>query len=193
MFHFWRIKAFHMKRNILVFGLISGVILAAFIFFSFNVIGGKGHDVDSALVGYAAMIIAFSFIFVATRNFRDKYNGGIVSFGKAFRIGLGIALIGSTFYVLAWVIDYYFFIPDFMDKYTAHMIQNARASGLSAVELDKKISEIDSMSRMYKSPLFVVLFTYLEVLPVGIVISLITALALRRRTPKAGALEARTA
>jgi len=182
-----------MKRNILVFGLISGLILAAFIFFSFNLIGGGSDEANGFLVGYAAMIIAFSFIFVATRNFRDKYNGGIVTFGKAFRIGLGIALIGSTFYVLAWVIDYYFFIPDFMDKYAAHMIQAARSSGLPPVEVDKKIASINSMSRMYRNPLFVVLMTYLEVLPVGIVISLITAFALRRRTPKAGVMEARAA
>src|SRR5579872_3998912 len=138
-----------MKRNILVFGLISGIILALFIL-SFSIIGEQSHGY---VIGYTAMIIAFSFIFVATRNFRDKYNGGVVSFGKAFRLGLGIALIGSTFYVLAWVIEYYFFIPDFMDKYAAHMIQAARASGLPAAELDKKIASINDMSRMYKNPL----------------------------------------
>src|SRR5579872_3250722 len=142
-----------MKKNILVFGLVAGAILIAFIF-SINLLSSIFHGhIANAVVGYAAMIIAFSFIFVATRNFRDKYNGGIVSFGKAFRIGLGIALIGSTFYVLAWVIDYYFFIPDFMDKYAAHMIQAARASGLPPAELDKKIAGINAMSRMYKNPL----------------------------------------
>lgn len=170
-----------MKKNILVFGLVSGLILGVFIF-SFNFISEHVHGhIDNEIVGYSAMIIAFSFIFVGTKNFRDKYNAGVVSFGKAFLTGLGISLIGSTIYVGAWLIEYYCFMPDFMDKYSAALIQKAQHSGLSPEALQKRLEGINNMSRMYKNPLMVVLFTYVEVLPVGIVISLITALILRRR------------
>ncbi len=168
-----------MKKNILTFGLISGLILGLFIL-SFNIFPGEHSEV----VGYSAMVIAFSFIFVGIKNFRDKYNEGVVSFGKAFLIGLGISLIGSTIYVVAWMIDMHFFIPDFMDKYGAILIKEAHDKGLSEGELAKKVAEVNNIKAMYKNPVFVVLFTYLEVLPVGIVISLITALMLRRRKPK---------
>jgi hypothetical protein len=173
-----------MKKNIFIFGLVSGVILAAFVlsisFFS-NIF--HGH-IENEIVGYSAMIIAFSFIYVGTRNFRDKYNQGMVSFGKAFLVGLGISLIGSTIYVGAWLIEYYCFMPDFMDKYSAALIQKAQQSGLSPEALQKRLDSINSMSRMYKNPIMVILFTYMEVLPVGIVISLITALILKRRNPR---------
>jgi len=173
-----------MKRNILTFGLISGLILGLFIS-TFNWLSTKHDDLaDSYIIGYAAMIIAFSFIFVGVKNFRDKYNGGVVSFGKAFRIGLGIALIGSTIYVLAWVIDYYVFIPDFMDRYAARIIKQAQDSGASQAVLNQKIAEANSMKELYKSPVWVVLFTYLEALPVGVVISLLAALILKRRQPR---------
>jgi hypothetical protein len=170
-----------MKKNILVFGLVAGFILALFIF-SIEFITEHGHaHVDNVVLGYSAMIIAFSFIYVGTRNFRDKYNSGVVSFGKAFMVGLGISLIGSTIYVGAWLIEYYCFMPDFMDKYSAAMIAKAQHSGLSPEALKKQIDSINNMSRMYKNPVFVVLMTYVEVLPVGLVISLITALFLKRR------------
>src|ERR1017187_9822075 len=71
------------------------------------------------LIGYASMLVALSLVFVGIRNYRDKYNNGVISFGKAFKIGIMIVLIASTIYVVAWLIDYFFFIPDFMEKYSS--------------------------------------------------------------------------
>jgi hypothetical protein len=173
-----------MKKNILVFGLVSGAILAAYIF-SINFITASFHGhIENEIIGYSAMVIAFSFIYVGTRNYRDKYNQGMVSFGKAFLVGLGISLIGSSLYVGAWLIEYYGFMPDFMEKYSAALIIKAQHSGLSPEALQKRIDSINSMNRMYKNPIMVVLLSYMEILPVGIVISLITALILRRRNAK---------
>jgi hypothetical protein len=138
-----------------------------------------GHG-GSYFAGYTAMVIAFSFIFVGVKNFRDKYNPGSISFGKALKIGLGITLVASTIYVIVWLVDYYVFNPDFMDKYAAHMVRQLKESNLSQAVMVKKTAEINSMKEMYKNPVFVVLFTYVEILPVGIVISLLTALILRR-------------
>lgn len=167
-----------MKKTIFAFGGISSIILILFI------VGFTVFNWGSAIVGYSAMIIAFSFIYVGVRNYRDKYNGGTIGFGKAFRLGMGIALIGSTAYVIAWMIDYHFFIPDFMEKYSAIMIKEAQQSGATGAALDKKIAGINQMKEMYKSPLMVILFTYAEVLPVGIGISILAALLLKRKTPR---------
>ena len=178
-----------MKKNILIFGLISGAILGIFAL-SIGFISKTFHGhLDNEIVGYSAMVIAFSFIFVGTKNFRDKYNEGVVTFGKAFLVGLGISLIGSTIYVGAWLIEYYCFMPDFMDKYAAHMIREIRASGLSPAETNKKIADINHMGELYKNPAFVVLMTYVEVLPVGVIISLLTSLLLKRKTPRPGKVQ----
>lgn len=172
-----------MRKNVLIFGSIAGVIAATFMVSSMAYChahpGYEGST--SMLVGYASMLLAFSLIFVGVKNYRDKYNGGVISFGKAFRLGLGIALIGSSIYVLAWLIDYYVFIPDFMDKYAAHSIKNIQASGASAAVMKVKIQEVENMKSMYKSPVWIVLFTYLEILPVGLIVSLIAALLLKKK------------
>lgn len=173
-----------MKKNILVFGLISGFILSAFMAISMYICYNSNNFEGSMAVGYASMLIAFSFIFVAVKNYRDKFNAGIISFGKGFRIGLFITLIASTMYVIAWLIDYYLFIPDFMDRYTEAMISKSRAEGDTQLELNQEISKMESYKEMYKNPVLVVLFTYLEVLPIGLVVSVICALILKRRTDK---------
>jgi len=175
-----------MKKNILICGLISGIIVATFMV-SVSMACYKNDDFESSMVlGYASMILAFSLVFVGIKNYRDKFNNGIVSFGKAFKIGLYITLIASTIYVVVWLVEYYLFIPDFMDKYTAHVLKEASREGASQAVLDEKSAEMRSYKEMYQSPIMVILLTYTEILPVGLVVSLISALILKRK-PNMGA------
>jgi hypothetical protein len=171
-----------MKKNVLIFGLLSGLIITAMMVYSTVRISNNDFK-GNMILGYATMLVAFSFIFVGIRNFRDKFNGGVVSFGKAFQLGLYITLIASTIYVLVWLVEYYFFVPDFIEKYTACSMRDAKASGASEAELTKQAAFLANYAEMYKNPLFVVLATYLEVLPIGLVISLISALILKKKTP----------
>ena len=170
-----------MKRNVLVFGSISGLIIAALMVFS-SIWCYKDPNFEANMViGYATMLVSFSFIFVGIKNLRDKHNGGVITFGQAFKLGLYISLIASSAYVATWLVEYYFFIPDFMDKYGAHVIKEAQNSGATQAELDKQIAKMDQYKEMYKNPVFVILLTYMEVLPLGIVISVISAFILKRK------------
>lgn len=165
-----------MKKNTLLFGIIGGVIIGAW-----GLIAAAYCDesVRSMLLGYTAMLVAFSVIFVAVKKERDN-NGGVITFGKAFRTALMVAFVTSTVYVIAWLVDYYLFMPDFMDKYAAHSIQQAQANHLSPQQLKEKIDSINQMKAIYKTPIGVILMTYAEIFPLGLVVSLIAALILKR-------------
>jgi hypothetical protein len=171
-----------MKRNILVFGSISGIIVGTLMALSLFW-ANQGHDIkEGMLLGYASMVIALSLIYVGVRNFRDKYNEGTISFAKAMKLALGITLIASTIYVVVWMVEFYVFIPDFMDKYTASHIQQVKSSGLSPAALQKQVADMEGMRDAYDhNPLVVILYSYLEIVPVGLIISLITALLLKRK------------
>ncbi|PWS31600.1 DUF4199 domain-containing protein [Pedobacter paludis] len=170
-----------MKKNVLVFGLIAGAIVTAMMVFSAAKCYGDANFESSMVLGYASMLLAFSFIFVGIKNYRDKYNNGIISFGKAFKIGLYISLIASTLYVVVWLFDYYLFIPDFMDKYTAHALLEAKKAGATAVEMAEKTKQMNDYKELYKNPLYVILLTYSEILPIGIIVSILAALILKRK------------
>ena len=171
-----------MKKTVLVCGLIAGLISTS-LFIGLMLLGkaGDDHFKNGMIYGYTLMILAFSFIFVGTKITRDKHNGGVISFGKAFRVGLYITLIASTIYVIVWLIDYYVFIPDFGEKYAAHAIEKLKASGASAAEIAKQTAAMESFSKMYKNPFFNALLTYSEILPVGLVVSVISVWALKRK------------
>ena len=176
-----------MKKNILIYGLIAGVVVATLMLLSVNYFSHCEGNVDystSMLIGYASMLLAFSLVFVGIRNYRDKYNEGVIGFGKAFKIGLMIVLIASTIYVVAWLIDYFYFIPDFAEKYAAHTLDKLKASGASVLEIDKQTKEMANFSRMYKNPFINAMMTYVEILPVGLIVTLISSLLLKRKTAK---------
>lgn len=172
-----------MKKNVLVFGLISGLVASTIMAFSM-IYMSKHPELEagtgSMVVGYLSMLISFSLIFVAVKNFRDKQNAGAISFGKAFLIGLLISFIASTMYVITWAFVHHYYMPDFMEKYAAAMIENAKAGGKPA-ELQKTIEQMNSYKEMYKNPFFFAMFSYMEILPVGLIVSLITAFLLKRK------------
>jgi hypothetical protein len=179
-----------MKKNVLVFGSISGLIITAMMVGSSIWLYNDQDFKGNMILGYAAMLLSFSFIFVGIKNFRDKYNDGFITFGKAFKTGFLIALISSTCYVLVWQVEYYFFIPDFMEKYSAHVIKEIKESGATEAVLDAKITEMKKMSEAYKNPIIQILITYSEVLPLGVLISLISALILKKK-PKEVKIQSR--
>jgi amino acid transporter len=176
-----------MKKNIIIYGLIAGIVVSILMLCSVNYLSHCEGNVDydtSMLIGYASMLISFSLVFVGIRNYRDKYNEGVISFGKAFKIGIMIVLIASTIYVVAWLIDYFFFIPDFMEKYSAHTLDKLKAGGASQIEIDKQTKEMASVGKMYKNPFFNAMMTYVEILPAGLIVTLISSLILKRKAAK---------
>jgi hypothetical protein len=81
-----------------------------------------------------------------------------------------------------WQIDYYFFIPDFYEKYSAHIIRDMKAHGATQAQILQQMALNKSNGEMYRNPLFNAMFTYIEILPVGIIMSLLAALILKRKS-----------
>lgn len=178
-----------MKKNIIIFGLLSGVIITSMMMYAVNAIYNGGHFEPNAVLGYTAMLAAFSFVFVGIRNYRNRYNGGTISFWKAFRTGLYISLVASTIYTGVWLVVHYTLMPDFMEKYVAFALENAKKEGATTAELSAQAKDMARYGELYKSPFWVVIFTYGEVLPVGLIVTFISALILKKKKSKGSRIE----
>ena len=168
-----------MRKIITTYGLIAGAIIAATVALSLALDGASEHLAGLEWLGYAVMIIAFSVIFVAVKGYRDRELGGVINFGTAFRIGIGITLVASLIYVVAWEINLSVTNYAFMEQYTASMIDAKAAAGASDAELAEYRAEMDVMTERYRNPLFRLPITFLEIFPVGLLITLISAAVLR--------------
>jgi len=169
-----------MKKTVLTFGLISGAIISGLMLVQVPFMHKIGFN-RALVIGYTAMVLAFLLVFFGIRSYRENIGGGQISFGRAFAVGFLIMLIACICYVVTWEIVYFKFMPDFGEQYANYMIQNARASGASPEQIAKQIEDMKNFKIMYDNPLINVAFTFLEPFPVGLVMTLISALILRRK------------
>jgi hypothetical protein len=145
-----------------------------------------GFD-KSAIVGYTTMVLAFLMVFFGVMSYRDNVAGGSVTFGRAFKVGLLITAVATVCYVATWQLIYYELAPDFVEKYAAYTVENARQAGATEAQIAAKAARMTEFSEMYKNPLVNIALTLLEPLPVGILFTLITAGVLSRRPRTKGA------
>lgn len=171
-----------MKKIALTFGLISGVVLAAMtaVMIPLCMSGAISWD-KSEIIGYTSMVLAFLLVFFGIRSYRENIAGGAITFGKAFQVGILITLITCAVYVVSWEIVYFSFIPDFDELYTAHLIEKMRAEGATPAAIEAKEEEMARFRKLYANPFFNAGITFMEVFPVGLVVTLVSAAILRRR------------
>ena len=178
-----------MKKTVLIFGVISGVISSALMLATVSFIDQLGFD-RGVIVGYTAIVVSFLLVFFGIRSYRDNLNGGFISFGKAFSVGILITLISCVFYVVTWEIVYYTLLPDFGDKWVNHEVDRVRNSGAPPAEVAAQVEQLRAFGESFKNPLVNSAYTFMEPLPVGLLMTLISAAILRRKRKDDGLAEA---
>lgn len=171
-----------MKKIVLRYGLASGALLMAMGVALWSLYMGGTLDFEySEVVGYSSMVLAFLLVFFGVRSYRDTVAGGAISFGKALGVGLLITLITCAMYVIAWEITYFNFFPDFLDQYSAQVLAKMREAGESEEAIRKTTEQMATLAKYYDNPLFNSAITFMEVFPVGLIVSLVSAAILRRK------------
>jgi Protein of unknown function (DUF4199) len=172
-----------MKKTVLTFGLIAGVIISVLMDGSLLVANKIGSGHNSMLLGYTMMVASFLLVYFGIRSYRDNTLAGQIGFGRAFACGILITLITSVCYVASWEVIYFNFMPHFMDSYWAAQIHKVQSSGLDPATIAAKVAEIQHSQQSYQNPLINMAYTFMEPLPVGLIITLISAALLRRKAP----------
>lgn len=171
-----------MKKIVLTFGLLSGALSMTMMFGTMSFIDDIGFE-RGVYFGYTAIVISFLFVYFGIRSYRDNVSGGAITFGRALGVGLLITLISCAFYVGSWLVIEHYFMPDFVDKYNTFAMEQLKASGASAAEIDKAAADAAEFKRQYANPFIKAAFTLLEPLPVGLLITFVSAAVLRRKKP----------
>ena len=177
-----------MKKIVLTFGLISGAIAAGLMWLMMALWKAGAVNLDNGeWFGYATMIVSLSMVFFGIKSYRDN-NGGAIGFWKGVQVGLLITLISALCYGLSWEIYYQTSSGSFIEEYSAHYLEKMRAGGAPADQIEQAAKQMADFAQMYKNPVIRFAITLMEILPVGFVVTLISAALMRRRElfPAAG-------
>ncbi len=171
-----------MKKVVLTFGLISGVIAAALMWLMMAMMKAGVVNFDNGEIwGYSTMIIALSLVFFGIKSYRDN-NGGKITFLKGMQIGILITLISAVCYGISWEVYYRTSGADFMQQYSVHYIEQMKTKGASEAEIAATQKQMDEFGELYKNFFMRFGMTLMEILPVGVIVTLISAALLRKKT-----------
>lgn len=173
-----------MKKIVITFGLISGVIVSALGWTIASLCYWGFIDFDQAeIIGYTSMLIALSMVFFGIKSYRDNYSGGTITFFKGVQVGLLISLVSAVVYCfgsVGYTVANPGFQEVFVEKYTEHTVANMQADGASQPEIDKAKEDIVQMQKLLENPFIYFAIALIEILPVGIIVTFICAALLRR-------------
>ncbi|WP_420387743.1 DUF4199 domain-containing protein [Roseivirga sp.] len=166
-----------MKKLIIKFGLIGAVLMVGLGFVSVSLVG-SGPDGYSTgeIIGYTSILVAMSLIVVAQINYR-KEQEGVLSFGEAFKIGLGISSIGGLAFGLYNAIYVLWIDPDFMRNYFAYSEQIAVTDPGFEARFRAYMDEHGIFATTFGQSLLMFLTVFL----IGFVITIVGGLILHRK------------
>ena len=174
-----------MKKIILTYGLIAGVLSMIFTFLIATLCDRDMIDFSKAeLVGYASMVIALSMIFFGIKSYRDNYGSGTITFWKGVQIGILITAIGSVMYIAGaelYTVINPGFAPRVTEKYKEYEARKWAQKGASQAEIDAAVQQMTEMVKMMENPLVRFGIYLIEIFPVGVIITLLSAALLRKR------------
>ena len=167
-----------MLRIILIYGVIGGIIVVVPMLVSTFTLTEDTVPENAALYGYLSMLLAFTMVFVGIKHYRDKVLGGVIRFLPALGVGLGISAVASLFWVVGWEITLATGF-DFGSAYMDSVVTAAQARGAPAAEIEQIRAETAEFLASYANPLVRLPMSFVEMFPIGVLISLISAAVLR--------------
>ncbi|WP_428659637.1 DUF4199 domain-containing protein [Runella sp.] len=173
-----------MQKTIIRFGLISGLISSVLLVLLTSI--GKAIGLQTFVeygiwFGFTSIILSLTLVYFGIKSYRDQHSEGKITFGRAFQIGISVTVISCVCYSLTWLIFYFNFFPTFMEDYGTYELQKMKESGESAAAIAKQAVEMRQLNEHYQNPFYNFAVTFMEPFPVGLLMTFVSALALKKK------------
>ena len=170
------------------FGIYAGIFLVVFNTLTWVLAKLTGNDsILNVVTGYAAIILCLCFVYFGIRWYRDKQNGGVLTFGQGLKTGMLIVLVPSFCFGLLDVLYITLINPRFYPNYIQHQEAVMKAT-MPAAEFAIKAPQMRAQLEFYSKPPVDFALMFLTVACVGVVVTVISTFLLKRSAAKAADL-----
>ena len=168
-----------MFKTAIIYGSLSGIIMGA-MFFIMHPADGQMDFEASETAGYITMIISLTSIFLAINKVKKSKSHEHFTFSKAFLTGAMVTLVASVFYVSAWELYSNTIGGNFADQYLAYTIEQLQQQDKDAAVIEDEIAATTASIESYKAnTLYRIGFSFLEIVPIGLLVSLVASIVFR--------------
>jgi hypothetical protein len=169
------------KPSIAIVSLGYGVIIAlaiivfSLILFLLNVAQGSGLE-------YLTYLILLGGLFLAQTNFRNKYLGGYIEYGKAFTLGLLTCVFLSIIMGIYTFVFFKYIDPGAMEEIMNKAEQSMMDRGMSDMEIEQGMA----IASKFQGVGFYTFFAIVGNIFIGTIFSLITSIFVKRENTDFG-------
>ena len=162
-----------------IYGGLAGFLVISTMVSSFLIFGLQS-SAGSQTFGFLLMFFILSLIFFGIKRFRDQEQGGIIKFSRALLLGLAMSVFAGFAYVIVWEIYLSMTDHSFIHHYTDHLIEQQKSKGISGETLTDFIAKMNEMKDNYSRREFRIPLTFVEIFPMGFIVTLLSALLLHK-------------
>ena len=172
-----------LAKSTLPYGIIFGAILVLEFVASYTL---QLNSAKNMMVGVIMgilnnLILPFIFILLACNNFKNKINGGYISFGQSLKAGVSVSIIAA---LISSVITSIIYVV--APEVKAQILEQTKISmaaqpGMTSEGMDAAIK----MSEVFMAPYIAIPVTVLIFAFVGLIISLIVGAIVKKDNPGA--------
>lgn len=170
-----------MLKQTILYGLIGGVLIAILMVLGMFLMTNSISYETAEVLGYVSMLIGFSTVYFGIKKRRDDQLNGVITFKKAFLTGLGITAIVTVIYIITWVSYVVIDGGEFMDEFINNALDSIRNSGKPQNEIDQELASAEANMELFKSPWFQIIMAFIEIAPVGLLVSIVSAAILQKK------------
>lgn len=172
-----------MKNIIIRNGLYITLIIVGIPVLGYLIEGPVTKDaaLNSEIVGYGSMIVSLAvFIFLGARKYRNEINNGTLTFKEGIKIGLLITVIPALAFGIYNHVYVEWIDPEFMDNYWTWSMESMKQK-LDPADFEVWLEDMEAQREMFANPFLGFLLMFSTVFLIGVIVTLLVALGLRKQ------------
>lgn len=160
-----------LMNNSIKYGLYTGIamVLLSLLFYALDVKTNSWPQ-------YVSIGVLLAGLIVGTLAFRDKCNGGYISYGRSLGSGVMISLITGVILAIYSYLNSAFLNPEIIEQMMRAGEENMIKQGLS----DDQIDQAMGMTTMFMTPVFIAITSFFSMLLWGTLISLLASIFIKK-------------